>query len=209
MISRSTLRVLTLALLACAVLVGSMGLGAAQSDGRVNVDNASDLPGSEIEGSDDDPESVLAQIDEDVRVTEARYDPVNETFFVTVVNKGDRRANLRMTEMIDVSQEREEPIGIRKLSLRGGEEVVVQIDAIMSSGSAGIMVYTDRSVDKGSAEPIQYHQGFNLVDGPASWTDVTVGVVTALGFALLGLLYGIWEIVARKNKDVTKVQIPS
>lgn len=205
-----TLRRLALALCVFVLVVGSMGVGAAQTDGTIDVDNASDLPGELIEDSDsedDGPESVLAQIDEDVRVTSARYDATNETFFVTVVNKGDRRARLRMTEMVDVTQDRQEPIGIRKLSMRGGEEVVVEIDARMTSGSAGIMVYTEQSVEQGRAEPIQYHSGWSLVDGPATWSDVTVGVAVALAMGVVGLLLGVWEIVARKNRDVTKIPI--
>ena len=188
--------------LAFACVLGvAFGVGIALLAGGVAAQetgaNSSDLSGA------------IADIDSEVRLVDYRYYPEVEEFSITLENTGSERSRVQIMEIMDLSEERDAPLGMRSVSLRSGETVEISVSAQLSpANEAGAVVMTEESLERGEVFPVTYSDGLpSVFDGDSEWSDVWAGSLAALAFGVVGLLLGMWEVVAKKNEDVTEVPI--
>jgi len=171
--------------------VGTLGVSA-QEDG---------------DGNASDPSTVYAEVDEDIRVLSWEYDEDAETFEITLENDGSDRTRVSIMEIIDLDDGSDGPLGMREVTMRPGEEAVVEVGATLDSRSAGVIVMTEDSIDNGQVTPIIYSDGFgSLFDGPSTWGLVQIsGISGALGTFLFAVGFA-WHRRAERT-DKTEVKL--
>lgn len=152
--------------------------------------------------------SVYADVDEDIRITSWEYSEETESFEITLDNDGTSRTRVSLMEIIDLDGDREGPLGMREVSLRPGEETSVEIGAQLDSGSAGIIVMTQQSLDNGQVQPVIYDEGTSLsiLSGASTWGYVQIGAISGgIGTLLIGVLVA-WDRRASRN-DSSEVKL--
>jgi len=179
--------------LSTAILVGIGTVGvSAQEDG---------------DGNASDPSTVYAEVDEDIRVLSWSFDEETETFEITLENDGSDRTRVSIMEIIDLDDGSDGPLGMREVTMRPGEEAVVEVGATLDSRSAGVIVMTEDSIESGQVTPIIYGSGVgSLFDGPSTWGLVQIsGISGALGTFLFAVGFA-WHRRAERT-DKTEVKL--
>ena len=201
--------ILVVALIAVGMLVALPTAAAQTVDEREPIDESPD-PDPEIDETDrqpvdedeesegvggaSEPGEIYADVDSDVRILSWSYDEEAQSFEIVVENDGDSRENMQIMEIIDLDADREGPLGMRQLTLRGGEESTVTVDAILDGGSAGVIVMTEESLEAGQVQPIIYEaDGLGLFDGESTWGLVQLAGVSGAGGTLLTAIGIAWQ----------------
>jgi hypothetical protein len=152
---------------------------------------------------DNDSRQVVAQIDDNIVVTNYRYNASTETFYVTLQNRGDKDVSVTISETIDREKAGSQTVGIEVVEVGGGETVEASVDAQRVDGAAGVLILTDAAVENGNVEYLQesqetYHR---LIKGDPNGGHVR----SAAGFTgfgtLLWVLLGAWQYVATANSE--------
>jgi len=174
-VSRSVLIVLSVL-----VLVGSVGVGLGIPAVAAQESPDDDLDDDELTDQQD-PETVYADVDSQIRVMSWEYDDEAEMFTIVLSNDGSDRSRVSIMEIIELDGDREGALGFRDVSVRADETVEVEISAQLDSGAAGVTVMTEESINNGEVIPIIYDDGgISWVDGAATWTDVQIGVFVGI-----------------------------
>lgn len=151
---------------------------------------------------------AIADIDSDVRVLDYRYSEESEAFAIELENTGEESVQVQIMEIMDLSEDRDAPLGMQQLTIGGGETVEVGVSAQLNNREAGAVIMTEESLASGEVFPITYSEELpSFFEGSSSWSDVWAGSLAAIAFGILGLVVGMWEVVASKNEDVTEVPI--
>lgn len=177
--------------LSTAILVGIGTVGVSAQSDDIEDANASD------------PNSVYAEVDSNIRIMSWEFDEETETFEITLSNDGRDRSRVSIMEIIDLDDGSDGPLGMREISMRPGEEAVVEVSATLDSNTAGIIVMTDESIDNGQVQPIIYDSGFgSLFSGASTWGLVRLSALSgALGtFGFAGLFA--WHRRAERTDNV-------
>lgn len=157
----------------------------------------------------DDADSVVAEVDDDVRVTGYEYDEQNETMSVTFENSADRSKWVTMTEALSSDGGGAETFGIERFRLRPDVETTVDISVRRVDRTAGVMITTDDSLAAGSGIRIQDTKPFEfgIFEGLPSWSTVWFGVLVALGAVGLLTVGAAWQYVATYHDGVEDVDL--
>jgi len=165
-------------------------------------------------GSDDDQASeenstVVDQVDEDVRVVGYSYDAEAEQFSVELENTGDVTSSVTITEVIGKRQAGAGTFGIAVVEVRPGETVTAQVTASRVSGTAAVMVLTQKSILDGRGTYLQESQrtNTNLIPGGSSGSDVRAAYAGGVVVVALGMLLGGWQYLASSNQGVRPADV--
>ena len=200
-------RLLSTSILIGLLVIGLVGAGA----GLVAAQQSPDAPGPD-RGSDsatsEQSSEVVTEVDRQVRVTNYSYSEEDEIMAVELehVDPGGSTARLTLTELIEGSSG-SGTFGVEQLRLRPGETATVEVDVRMRSGTAGVMIVTQRSLQNGNGAFVTTGSDLQLFEGPASWQDVRVGVLVGVGVTMLGTLLVSWRVVARKDSSYQEVEL--
>ena len=206
-------------LLVCSVFALAVAPVAAQEGENETNDSVddSDRPvgnntssSDESDGDEDDePTSVVEQVDEDVRVLDYRYNDSEETFYVTLENTGFTGSTVTITETVDSSEDGSGTFGVRRVNVDAGETIEVQVDAERTRGSVGVMITTEKSLDRGEGVYLQDDEGLSigLFDGAASWIDVRVATGAGIAGSVVTVVLGAWYVVAARDTEIAEVSL--
>lgn len=186
--------------LAVLTLLGAVAVGGAVAQ----ADDRADQRGAD---GAENTTSVVAQVDDDVRVLSYSYDGETATFAVELENTGGRSTHVTLTEIVDPDSDGSGGFGVQQPRLRPGETVVVEVDADRRRGTAGVMLTTPASLDRGSGVYLADTTSISIFEGGATWADVRAAVLATLGAALAIVVLGAWDVVARKSRDVKEVSV--
>lgn len=157
----------------------------------------------------DEPTTVVEEVDEDIRVIDWRYNDSEETFYVILENTGPSSTTVTLTETIDPSQDGAGTFGVRQVEIQPDESLEIGVGAERHRGSVGVMITTPKSLENNQGVYLQDDEGLQigLFDGRASWTDVRVGVGSAIAGSVVTLIIGSWAVIASRDTDVAEVAI--
>jgi len=193
---------LTMLLSGGVVAVSTGGAGDVSSGSSEDVEDDQE----DEDSSDDDEEStVVAQVDDRLRVTGYSYDEANETMSVSLANRGDSSSAVTITEAISTSSSGSGSFGIEQVTVYSGEQTTVEID--VDSQNAGVMITTEMSVSNGEGTYLQADNGIQLIDGAASWRDVQIGGLAGIVSTMLMTIVVAWHVVARQSIDYEEADL--
>ena len=180
----------------------------ADSDRPVG-NNTSDSSNQSDGDEDDEPTSVVEQVDEDVRVLDYHYNDSEETFYVVLENTGFTGSTVTITETVDSSEDGSGTFGVRRVNLDAGETIEVQVDAERTRGSVGVMITTEKSLDNGEGVYLQDDEGLSigLFSGAASWIDVRVATGAGIAGSVVTVVLGAWYVVAARDTEIAEVSL--
>lgn len=176
-------------------------------------ENATESPESSEDGSGQgDENTVVAEVDSQIRVTSYSYDDANETMSITFENRGDSRSLITITEAISADQSGAGSFGIERVRIGGGSTVTAKIDVSRNpeSGAAGVMITTTDSVENGKGvylQDVEEPEGASLIEGSSSWGFVWFGAIVALLVVGLIILLSAWQYVATVQDDYDEVDV--
>jgi len=201
-----------LVLVAVAVVVAAVApIGVVAQDGG----NETTSTTTEVEET-----TIVAEVDERLRVTDHWYNSTTETYHVTLENTGDRRRSaVTITEAIQAESDREagakgsRTFGIETLRVDPDETVTVAVSVRAPPEHAddrtvGVMITTEESVKSGQGTYLDTSLsdgGGSIFDGSASWGDVRSGVFFTVIATIVSTLLGGWHLLATRNEDVEEV----
>ena len=193
---------LALACVLGAVLaIGLVALAGGPVSAQDNTTNESDEVEEEIS-------SGVADIDSSIRLVDYSYNEETESFAIVLENRGDSSVRVQLMEIIDLSSDRDSRLGMSSIRVSSGEEVEVSVSAELNDREAGVIVITEESLEAGEVFPITHSEPSpSFFSGGSEWSDVWSGVIASISFGAIGLVVGMWHIVAAKNEDVTEVPI--
>ena len=188
------------ALLTISIVLGITGIAGIaagqQTQGANETANAN---------ADGEPEKLVEQVDEDVRVESYTYDEQNETFSILFSSSGDRTVDVTVTEVIDQRAGSSGTFGVEQFRIRPDERVEVEISARLTGGSAAVMIVTQKSLDAGRGTFLQYETSWSLISGAATWWLIRIaGVGGAIG-VVVAVIYGAWNRVADNENSAEVV----
>lgn len=189
--SRAVLVVLVVAMLVSMMVVPIAAIGQ-----ETNESAESDEEGNETT-------SVVADIDDDVRVLNYSYSDSQGVFSVTLENRGDRSSSVTLTELVDTSRDDNSgSFGVEVVRISPGETVEVSVDVQRdNSGVAGLMLVTQKSLESGSGVFLKDGDSGGLIEGAATWDDVRTGVGVAIAGSIGVILLVSWFVVRRQQRD--------
>lgn len=152
---------------------------------------------------------VVAQVDDAVRVVGFDYNAEAEQFSVDLQNTGDVTSTVTLTEVIGRRQAGSGTFGISVVEVAPGETVTATVSSSRVSGTAAVMVLTQRSVLDGRGVFLQEsaRDGGNLIKGGASGTDVRAAYIGGAGVVLVGMVLGGWQYLAASNQGVRPADV--
>lgn len=190
------------------LVVGSVFALAAAPVAAQEQPNASNASADD-DRPDDEPTNVVRQVDEDVRVLNYSYSDADETFFVTLENTGPSTTLVTITETVSADQDGAGSFGVRRVRISGDEKVSVSLDAVRNRGSVGVMITTEKSLERGEGTYLQDSNELDigLFEGASSWMDVRAAVVGTIVAAIVVLVVGAWYIVRQRDLDIQEVNL--
>lgn len=159
------------------------------------------------DGENGNQTTVVAQVDDDIRVTEYAYDDDEEIFLVALENTGDSVVRVTLTEVVSSDRSGAGSFGIETVRLSGGEEVVVEVDVERVDGAAGVMITTQASIEAGSGTFLQDRETLDLFDGHATWNDVRVASISGGIAGVFWMILGAWSFVYRKHRKIRRPEL--
>ena len=189
-------------LLSTSILIGLLVIGLV---GAVAV---APVAGQSSSSSAANSSEIVTEVDRQIRVTNYSYSEDEEIMTIELqhVDPGGSTARLTITELIE-SSGGSGTFGVEQLRLRPGETARVDVDVKMRSGTAGVMIVTQRSLQNGNGAFVTTGSDLQLFNGPATWQDVRVGVLVGVVFTMLGTLLVSWRVVARKDSSYQEVSL--
>jgi hypothetical protein len=180
--------------LAAAFLPTAAGVAAAQQGGQQTATPAP-APSNE---------TVVAQVDSQVRVTDYGYNDDKEVFRVELQHTDDAgsTATVTITEMVR-GDSSSGTFGIERIQLSPGETVTVEVDAERYRGVVGVMIVTETSLENGEGVFLKDEDGYmQIFEGEATWGYVRLAAAGAvIGVVALALGIG-WHRVADDSDNV-------
>lgn len=190
------------------IVSGSVG---AVSTGGPDVSSGSSDQSEDDESDDEDDSdqgdsTVVAQVDDRLRVTNYSYDDDEEVFSVELSNRGSTSSSVTITEAIDASDGGGSgSFGIEQMTVYGGETTTAEID--VGPRDPGVMITTEDSISAGRGTYLSADDGISLVDGAASWRDVQIGGVAGILSTMLMTIVVAWHVVARQSVDYEEADL--
>lgn len=173
---------------------------------------ASDPANSTAPGAVEEDSTVVAQVDDQVRITAYSYDEDREVMSVTLEHTAPQgeRSWATLTESVEAQEGGSTgSFGITQVRIEPGETVVAEVDAKRKSGGAAIvLVATQRSVSQGTGAFVSdvKRPSLGLFTGSATWGLVRLGTIGGtLGVITVALLFA-WHLVA-DTRDRAEVEV--
>jgi hypothetical protein len=116
-------------------------------------------------------DTVVREIDENTRVTDWSYQ--DGAFTVTL--ESDTVSTVTLSEQIGADREGSGRFGIRQVRVTNSNPVETTIPAQKVDNKAVITLVTSASINQGYGIYLQAGNGFNLFDGPATWSLAGIG----------------------------------
>lgn len=198
-VSRALLALLLVALLA---VPAGVGVVAAQEDGATTATPTSSSSANES--------TVVERVDEDLYVESYRYNATSQTFYVTLVNDGDRDSNgVTLTESISREDAGERKFGIAVVDVDAGETVTTSLSAQRVDGAAAVMILSEKAIESGEGTYLQESRQTDnrLIKGGAEGSHVRAGGLFGFSGTLIFVVLGAWQYVASKNNDVVDAEL--
>jgi len=151
--------------------------------------------------------TVVAQVDDRLRVTDYSYSEESELFSVTLENTADRYGStVTVTEAIEAEGSGAGTFGIERVDLSPGETITVEV-SVSADGLRGVMITSERSIENGQGTYLSAESdgGGELIKGGATGADVRSSGVFALIGSCLFALFGAWLYVSVRNEEVREV----
>lgn len=155
----------------------------------------------------DDPDEIVAEVDEDIRVTDYGYDEGNSTFWVAFEHVGDRSSRVTITEAISDDQAGAGTFGIEQVRLQEGEQAVVHVSVNPRASTKGVMITTSKSIAKGQGTYLQIDESMSLFDFSASWWTARIVWLFGVTATVSAFLVGAWALVASRREDVADADL--
>lgn len=200
----SRLHVLTIVVVFLTVM--ALGIGGVAAIGAAQEDADTGEGGLEEEPEPEET-TVVAQVDENVRVLGYRYDAEREVFAVELENTGGSSTQVTVTEAISSSSSGAGTFGIEQIRLRGGDTVTVEVSAAMARGSVGVMITTPASMNAGQGTYLQETSSLGLFEGGATWADVRMGVITGIVATMLVIVLAAWAYLSSTYSASSEVSL--
>lgn len=152
--------------------------------------------------------TVVAEIDQFLRVLDYGYDADNETFAVTVENVDDEHiSTLTATEVITGAESGSGAFGIKQVRIRPQETLTVKVDVERRNGKAAVMLSTQESISNGRGTFLQEGDSRGFISGNASWWDVRIGAFVGISGSLGFVLLGAWHVVSQRDRGWSEVDL--
>lgn len=177
------------------------------SDGSGSSESAAS---SEATNESDGP-TVVRQVDEELVVSAFEYNRTTKVATITLRNLrgGSGGSQVSLTEGITrEAAEDTKRFGIERVTVPEGESVTVEMQ-LYTSEPIGVMVISSRSEEAGSGAflSVPPPPGAGIVEGDPAWTDVHIGVISALFLALVGVILGAWHLISRRHESVEEADL--
>jgi hypothetical protein len=192
------MRRLAVALLAVALLATSAVAIGGGSVAAQSSDNAT-APTPEERAADVNRTSVVAEVDDQLRVLGYSYDDDDETMTVVLEARegGSTRSQVTISEVISSrTAQGSGSFGVEQVSLEPGEEIAVSVSAQRVDGTAAVMIVSQRSLRRGQGTFVSDSDSVSLFTGPATWGYVRLSSIAAAAGAVIVVLLGSWHIIA-------------
>ena len=152
---------------------------------------------------------VVAEVDDQLRVSSYRYNASSETFVVSLENHGEEESSVTITEWMSEDASATGRFGIELVTVPAGETITAKIDLRTGRDPPAVMLVTSRSAEKGHGTFLEADEteSGGLFSGVPTWTDVWVGVGVAILFMAVVVVLGVWYVVARESNDVAEVNV--
>lgn len=204
------------AVVAVVVLAGAAGPTAAVDDGRpqaTEANNSTATGGGEQAASgaqNDSSSEVVAQVDEQIRVQDYRFNNSSSEFVVVLENTGKTPTDVTLTEAIDPEGGGAASFGVEVVTVDAGETVTVRVDIHGETMEPGVMIVTPASVNQGTGTYLEVEleeSGGGLLKGGATWGDVWAGILFAIAASCVVTALGVWYVVARESNEIEEVPV--
>jgi archaellum component FlaF (FlaF/FlaG flagellin family) len=160
------------------------------------------------ETSDSSPNSVVAQVDEDIRVVDYSYRSNDSAMVVTLSNVGGGSSTVTLTEAISPDGSGSGTFGIERVTVRPGEQVTVAVSVNPEPREHGVMITTEKSISNGEGTYLQVDEGGgSLFEGSATWNLVRLVYIVAIASAFLTLFFGVWMLIAARHEGTTDADL--
>lgn len=159
------------------------------------------------EATPEPPNEVVAEVDEDVRVTDYGYDDGNATFWVALSHVGSRSSRVTITEAITGDESGAGTFGIEQVRVRPDEQLVVHVSIDPNADPKGVMITTSKSINKGQGTYLQLDSGGSLFDFAASWGIVRVAWLFGVTASFGALFGGAWWLVSSRHEDAADADL--
>jgi len=186
------------------VAVVGVGSVAAQEDGNATATN--------------EPDDVVVEVDDQIRVTSYTYDDENETMTLGIEHtKPDgetAHVNVNEVPQVDTSggggASGSGSFGIAQASVEPGESIRLDVDARRNSdGEVIVAILTQRAVEQELGGQFVYDAespSLGFFEGSATWGLVRLGGLGAAGGVILIAIGIAWHLVA-DTRDRAEVEV--
>lgn len=180
------------------------GSGAAE-DGAAE-DETTSAP-EDSDEDDDETSSIVSEVDEQVRVSSYTYNEEAAEFSITFDHIGETSSTLTITEVIDQRAAGSGSFGVEVVTIQPGETAEVTVSAEKVRGTAGVMIVSERSLERGEGTYLQEGGWGPILGGDATWTDVRAGIVFATLVSILAFIVAAWYVVAERHERISEVDL--
>lgn len=178
------------------LLVGATGPALAQA-------NATSTP-----TTDSETETVVAQVDEDIRVTDYEYRENSSVFAVTLQNVGRSTSGVTITEAIQSDETGAGRFGIEQVNIHADETLTVEVSVNPEPDTHGVMITTRKSVANGEGTYLQVREdGASLFSGSPTWNTVRFVYLVGAGAILIALVVGVWWLVSARHDGAQEIDL--
>lgn len=198
--------VVLVSLVVSSIGVVAVGTGSVAATSQPTTNATAEEPAA------DEETTVVAQVDDRVRITSYQYDERNATMSVTLqhTDPSGERAYATLTEAVEAKEDGSTgSFGIAQVRIDPGETITAELSASRNSdGAAIVLVATQRSVNQGRGAFVSdvERPSLGLFEGAATWDLVRLGTIGGtLGVILVAIL-GAWHLVA-DSRDRAEVEI--
>lgn len=207
--SRSGWALALFGLVLAGALVGAVAVTPTHAAAQAQ-NNSTTSPASASEGGET---QVIAEVDQNLIVTDTGYNASSGMFSVTLKNVAEQAdSDVTVTEVISRKQASNgEQFGIKQFSVTDGETVTVKVQADRMNGVAAVMVTTQESLEDGTGAYLKegdYQEADSrLIKGEPTGGQVRATATFVFGGTALMMFTGAWGYVAKRDEDVSDVDV--
>jgi hypothetical protein len=141
-------------------------------------------------------------LDNQLRVGTYEYFSEEEMMRIELIHTQPEGEVSRITATEIVNEGDSGRFGVATARILPGETVEIEIDVRDRAASdPGVMIVSQRSIERGSGVFVFADQGSSLFDGPATWDLVRISGFGALLGAIATLLGTAWFVISNTNTD--------
>lgn len=153
-------------------------------------------------GAEEESDRFTDTLDNQLRVGEYEYFSEEEMMRIELIHTQPEGEVSRITATEIVNEGDSGRFGVATARILPGETVEIEIDVRDRAASdPGVMIVSERSIERGSGVFVFADQGSSLFDGPATWDLVRISGFGALLGAIATLLATAWFVISNTNTD--------